>query len=86
MLGIEFLKLFNVDHDLQCPSQFDPKALDEGLVGEEEEGGPIDLLVMEHGSIVLAVSRALEKLDNLCDSPGTHVNWQAWRGLRNYVP
>ena len=58
-----------------CPSQFDSEAVDEGLVGEEEEGGPVDLLVTEHGSVVLAVDRALEKLDNLCDSPGTHVNW-----------
>ena len=42
-------------HDLDGSTQFDAEALDEGLVGEEEEGGAIHLLLGKDVTEILAV-------------------------------
>ena len=72
--GIEFLQLFHVDHDLEGSTELDSEALDEGLVGEEQERRSVDFLLAEDGRVVPAVGRALEELDDLLNGPGTDVN------------
>jgi len=44
-----------MDHDLEGPPKLDPQTFDEGLVGEEEQGCPVHLLLTEELRKVPAV-------------------------------
>ena len=55
MLEVELLEFLDVNHDLQCSAELDPEALDEGLVGQQEESGSVHFLFAEDGCIVLAI-------------------------------
>lgn len=78
-LRVEFLQLLNVDHYLQRSSKFNSKALDQGLVGEEQQSCTIHLLFTEDSCIVLAVRGTLKELDDLSYGPGADINRKACR-------
>lgn len=44
-----------MDHDFEGPPKLDPQTFDEGLVGEEEQGCPVHLLLTEELRKVPAV-------------------------------
>lgn len=60
-------------HDLDGSPQFDAKALDEGLVGEEEEGCTVNLLLGKDVAEILAVRRRLEVLHHIVHAPRTNI-------------
>ena len=78
LLRIEFLKLFDVDHDLERPTQFDSEALDEGLVGEQQKSRPVHFLLSEDRCVVLAVGGALKEPHHLCYGPGADVHRETY--------
>ena len=60
-------------HDLDGSPQFDAEALDEGLVGEEEEGRTVHLLLSKDVAEILAVSGRLEVLHHIVHAPRTNI-------------
>ena len=78
LLRIEFLQLFDVDHDLERPTQFDSEALDEGLVGEQQKSRPVHFLLSEDSCVVLAVGGALKEPHHLCYGPGADVHRETY--------
>ena len=67
------LQLLHSVHDLDGPSQLDAKALDQGLVGEQEERYPVHLLLLKEVHITCTVARRLEVLHDLCYAPLANI-------------
>ena len=63
-------------HDLDSTTQLDAEALDEGLVGEEEEGSAVDLLLSKDVTEILAVWRRSEVIHDIVHAPRTNIGRQ----------
>ena len=63
---------------LERRTQLDAKALDKRVVGEEQQGCPVHLLLTENGGILAALGSGLKVPAHITYGPLVNVKWKVW--------
>ena len=66
-------------HDFKCPSQFDAETFHEGLVGQQQEGRAIYVLLLKYLSIVATVLGTLKILHHLFHAPVADITGKTYQ-------